>query len=155
MATVLGVNTTAIQAGGLANKLLSGLVDARVKVSLDSYVLAGTEASGTLLEFFIDANGNGLLPSGANVVAILLQVSAAQTALTASVGDGNSATRYASAATSLQTAGTYIIGGKEYVLGTNAGTVNTANGDRFIKITTGGATATAGTLYIVVVYTLD
>lgn len=142
MATVLGTVATVVDSGGLNNAVAQGFLNARVKAMLDSYTIVGTEAAASTITL------GGLLPTGAKVVAIILYVSAAQTSLTVSVGDDASATRYASAATSLQTAGTYLIGGKNYVVGT-------ATGDNQIVLTTGGATATAGTLQIAVLYTID
>ncbi len=151
MATVYGVNTTSIQSAGLANKIAQGQIDGRVKVFHDTYVLAGTEASGTVLIFALQSTGsgvNGLIPAGAKILGIQLAVTAAQTALTMSIGDGNSATRYGSAVTSLQTAGTYLFGGKDYTAGTIAL-------DQYLKLTTGGATATAATLLVDIFYSVD
>lgn len=141
MATVLGVINTLVAAGGVAT-IGQGFIDGRVKVSSDSYVLAGTEASATVITL------GKTLPAGARVLCHILTVTAAQTALTASLGDGNSATRYLSAGTQLQTAGSYIIGGKQYVVGT-------ATSDNQLSFLTGGATATAATLYISTLYTTD
>lgn len=142
MSTVLGTVATVVDSGGLNNAVAQGFLNARVKAMLDSYTIAGTEATGSTITL------GGLIPTGAKVIAIILYVSANQTSLTVSVGDDASATRYASAATSLQTAGTYLIGGKNYVVGTSTG-------DNQIVLTTGGATATAGTLQIAVLYTID
>lgn len=142
MATVLGTVATAVDTGGLNNAVAHGFMNARVKAMLDSYTIAGTEAAASTITL------GGLLPTGARVIAILLYVSASQTSLTVSVGDDASATRYGSALTSLQTAGTYLIGGKQYVVGT-------ASGDNQLVLTTGGATATAGTLQATVLYTID
>ena len=145
MADVKGVVATAVAAGGLSNKVLSGLIDGRLKCMLETYVLLGTEGSGSTITV------GGIMPKGANVVAILLSVTANQSALTVSVGDLESATRYASAITSLQTAGTYLIGGKNYV----ADDTVPATTDRQIVITTGGATVTAATLTVAVIYSID
>jgi hypothetical protein len=141
MADVLGVQNTLVAAGG-PSTILQGFINGRVKVNLDSYVLLGTEASGSTITL------GATLPAGAKVIAHVIYVSAAQTSLTYSLGDGNLATRYASAANSLQTAGTYFVGGLNYVIGT-------ATSDNQLKITTGGATATAGTLQIATLFVLD
>lgn len=142
MVTYKGDVKTAVDAGGLGNTVVQGLIDGRVKCMLDSLTIAGTELSGSVIKM------GQALPAGAKVLAIILYVSAAQTSLTSSVGDGASATRYGSALTSLQTAGSYFIGGQNYVVGTTSG-------DDQLTLTTGGATATAGTLKSAVLYTLD
>ena len=141
---VVGVNRTAWAAGGLANKLLSGLIDARAKIMLDSYTMTATEATGSTLK--LCAN----IPNGANVVAIVLYASVAQSSLTVSVGDGASATRYATTNTGLQSAvpSITILPGLNYVVGT------TTN-DNYLLLTTGGATSTAGIIYAAIIYTMD
>lgn len=140
--TVRGTVATAINTGGIS-QLLGGLVNARVKVMLDQVTLTTDYDSGSTIII------GGVLPVGANVVAIILAASAAQASLTASVGDSGSTTRYASAHTGLQTAVVpVVIGGKNYV-------VATAGSDDQIRITTGGAAATAGTLYAAVLFTTD
>lgn len=143
--TLVATNKTAIDAGGLANKLAGGIVDGRIKCMLDSYTIDASEAAGSTIEI------GGDLPKGAKVVAIILSASAAQTSLTIAVGDGASSTRYANAHTGLQTAsatGCTIISGKNYVIGT-------ATNDEYILITTAAATMTAGTLYAAILYTTD
>ena len=143
MATLLGDVATSVQAGGLSNAVLNGLVDARVKAMLESYTIGGSsETSGSTLDI------GGLLPSGARVVAIVINVSTAQTSATLSIGDDASATRYASADTSIQNAGTYVFSGKNYKTGQSTG-------DLQIVLTTGGATLTAGQLEVAVLYTMD
>ena len=100
--------------------------------------------SGDVIELFGD------LPAGAKIHAIILSVSVAQTTLTYSLGDSETADRYiAATADGLQTAITpIVIEGKEYVIGTIAL-------DSQIILTTGGANATAGTLYAKVLYSVD
>lgn len=143
MAAILMDVATDFQAGGLSNAVLNGLIDARVKAMLDSYTIGGsTETSGSTIDV------GAQLPSGARVVAIIINVSTAQTSLTLSIGDDASATRYASASTSLQTAGTYVFSGENYKTGQSTG-------DRQILFTTGGATMTAGQLEVAVLYTID
>lgn len=145
MATAVGVNATLVASGGLANAVLSGLIDGRVKCMLDYYTILGTETTGSTLTL------GGIMPKGANVIAIILKVTASQTALTVSVGDDESATRYASAATSLQTAGTYVIGGNNYVCDDTTPSTT----DRQIVLTTAAATMTAGTIYAAILYSID
>ena len=145
MADVLGVVATKVAAGGLTNAALSGLIDARVKAMVDTYVILGTEASGSTITL------GGILPKGANVLEIILTVTANQTTATFSVGDAESATRYASAATDLQTAGRYVYAGNNYVCDDTSPTST----DRQIVLTTGGATLSAATLYATILYTLD
>lgn len=146
MATLAATVATAVAAGGLSNKVLSGLIDGRLKCMLEDYTIGGsTEVSGSTIDI------GGIIPKGANVVAIIIYVSTNQTALTLSVGDDESATRYANAITSLQTAGTYLIGGQNYVV--DMTTPSTP--DNQIVLTTGGATMTAGTLKVAVIYSID
>ena len=147
MAANLGVIATLTQAGGLDSSQAHAFSDARVKTFLDYYVLAGTEGSGDTFDFF------KTLRAGMRVIAIMLTVSTAQTSLTISIGDDASATRYASADTSLQSAGTYWFSGLTgatgfYEIGTNTN-------DEQILLTTGGATATAGNLAGAILVALD
>ena len=148
MVTYSGSLQTAIDTGGVlggaSTRFAGGLRDARVKVCIDFLVLAGTELSGSTIKLF------GVIPAGANLVGCRLYVSAAQSSLTASVGDADSTTRYASASTGLQSAvpvTTYVP-----LLGR---VVGTSTSDNQILVTTGGATATAATLYGELYYTTD
>ncbi len=146
MAAIVATVATAVAAGGLSNKVLSGLIDARVKTMLDDYTIDGaTEVVGSTITV------GGIMPKGANVIAIIIFVSAAQTSATLSIGDAESATRYASADTSIQTAGTYVFSGKNYV----ADDTTPTSTDRQIILTTGGATLTAGDLRVAVIYAID
>jgi hypothetical protein len=142
MAAYLADVATKYQAGGLANATLNGLIDARVKANLESYTILGSEASGSTLDI------GAALPSGARVLEICIEVSANQTALTVDVGDDADADRYAAATTDLQTAGFYRYSGSNYKTGQ-------ATGDTQLVLTTGGATATAGQLEIIIYYTMD
>ncbi len=142
MVNYKGTVATAVNTGGLANAVIQGNINAREKIMLDSYTVAGTELSGSTL------NLCGTLPAGAKVLSITISVDNAQTSATFSVGDGASATRYASASTSLQTAGRYTYDGKQYVVGTTSG-------DNGILLTTGGATLTASTIRIEVRFVVD
>lgn len=84
----LGDNATLDQAGG-PNQLTVGLKDARVKANVDSYTIAGTEGAGDTIDL------GAALPKDAIVLAIGLQVSAAQSSLTYQLGDDADADRYA------------------------------------------------------------
>lgn len=142
MATLVATNATLDQAGG-PNQLEQGLKDARVKACLDTYTIGGsTETSGSTLDIC------PALPSKARVLAIGIRVSAAQTSLTINLGDDADDDRYAAASTALQTAGFHWFSGQNYQTGTT-------DGDTQLKITTGGATMTAGTLQVFVLYTMD
>lgn len=137
-----------------ATWLTAGYVNGREKLNIDYYVGLGTEASGSVLYM-----GNPL-PAGAKVLAIDLTSSANTAALTTSVGDLSSATRYASAATDMQTLRRATYNGMidatngGYVVGTNPGTGASASttGDAQIIITTGGATLIAGVIYGCIVH---
>jgi hypothetical protein len=140
------------------NWMTAGYVDGRRKIMLDYYVALGTEASGSTL------NMCAPLPQGAMVLSVDVISSAATSSLTFSVGDLNSATRYANAGTGIATAGVTSYTGMIssttgwYVIGTNPGTGANAltQGDAQIVITTGGATLGTGTIYgIIVNYTTD
>ncbi len=145
MATLAADVATLVAAGGVST-ILSGLVDGRVKVMLDSLTIGGsTEVSGSTIDI------GGLMPKGANVIAIILFVSTNQSALTVDIGDDEDADRYAAADTSLQTAGTYVFSGKNYVV--DMTTASTP--DNQIVLTTGGATMTAGQLEAAVLYSID
>jgi len=150
MTVYKGTVKTAVDAGGVANKLAQGLIDGRVKVMLDSYtVVSGSEPiSGSTLKL------GSTLPTGANIIAIMLAASAAQTSLTVSIGDADSTTRYASAHTGLQTAAGGAANSIVMVSGLNR-VVGTSTNDNIIYLTTGGATMTAGIIYYAVFYTMD
>jgi hypothetical protein len=139
MATVKGTTQTVIDTGG-TGQAAGGLWRVKMKVTLDFYTIAGTEASGTLIKLF------GAFPAGANLISCVLNFSAAQTSLTLSAGDADSATRYGSASTGPQTAGntTFPLLGR---------VVGTSTNDNQLIFTTGGATATAATLFGHATYT--
>ena len=146
MVTYSGTNQTGIDAGGIlqggTTRPAGGLRDARVKCVIDFYTIAGSELSGSVIKLF------GVLPTGANLLEIVLNFSAAQSSLTLSIGDADSATRYVSASTGPQTAGITRVS----LLGR---VVGTSTYDNQILLTTGGATATAATLTGYLIYTTD
>lgn len=143
MVAYKGVIATAVAAGGVANQQPQGWIDGRVKCMIDQIVLAGSELSGSTISL-----GAIPLPDNSTIIAILLSSSVAQTSLTASVGDAGSGTRYATASTGLQTANSLVqVPGKGYV--------TTGTSDTQLVLTTGGATATAGTITSIVLFTHD
>jgi len=138
-----GLVAAAAAAGGLTNVQPQGWIDGRVKCNVDKITLTGVELSGSTIIF-----GNNALPDGSTILAILMSSSTAQVSLTASIGDDGSATRYASASTGLQTANALtLLSGRGYVV--------TGTNDLQIVLTTGGATATAGVITLVILYTHD
>lgn len=144
MASLAADIATLVAAGGVST-ILSGRVDGRVKVMSDSYTLLGTESIADTLDI------GGIMPKGANVLAIILYVDTAQTSMTIDIGDDESSTRYASADTSLQSIGTYVFSGKNYI----ADDTTPSTTDRQIVLTIGGAAPTAGQLEAAVIYSLD
>ncbi len=166
MSNFYSVLATAYQAtvntGGPANWQLPGVIEAGVQVYVDSYTALGTETTGAVIYLFTDGT-NKVLPNGANILKIDFLVSVHSVgALTCSVGDLNSATRYASASSSFATSGTaFTIQGSvsatyvPYIIGTNPSTAGlgaVTNGDNQIILTTGGATLTAGTIITAMLY---
>lgn len=129
-----------------ANWLTAGFINGREKVNLDYYVALGTEVAGSVIYM------GALLPIGAKITAIDLFSSANTASLTVSIGDLNSATRYASADTGMQTLRIKTFSGMVdasvgfYVIGANPTTPTTTNNDQQIILTTAGATLAAGTV---------
>jgi len=144
---LVGVNATALAAGGLSNKLLAGLLDARVKADFDTYITVGTIEDGTSTI----AMGR-VLPKGANIVDVILYLSKALTSsVTLSVGDSNAATRYLNAvATTAAIAVHANLVGEGYIIGTNSG-------DNQILVTFNSANnaVTAAVIGVCVLYTHD
>ena len=171
--TVYGTLATAFNTtgstGGPANWQLPGTFDAPVRCMIDTYVPVGTEAAGSVIYLFTDGI-NKRLPQGANLLRIDFQMASTTSSLTCSVGDKNSATRYASASSSFAAATAFTVScitlatGVAYVVGTNAATTGpgtatpgtVSNGDNQIVLTTGGATLSATTSVIsaILYYTL-
>jgi hypothetical protein len=150
--TLYGVVTTAVAAGGLANKQLSGVIDARVKCHLDSYVTTGANEDATSTIAMCPT-----LPTGANIVGVMLSLSGALTSnVTLSVGDSASAARYlsvvaCSAAIVTDMLGAYgVPGGLAYIVGT-------ATGDNQILVTINAANniVASRTIKIMILYTMD
>lgn len=147
MATVNGVVYAVMIAPPQASTwLTAGYSNGREKVNIDYYVALGSETSGTVILM------GSLLPVGAKVISVAVTTSASTSSLTVSVGDLDSATRYASAATGPATLGISTYNGiidatnGAYVIGTNPATPTATDNDQQIKLTTGGATLAAGTI---------
>lgn len=141
----VGVTGTLIDAAGVST-ILSGLVDARVKCMLDTYVILGTEIVGDTILL------GGSVPIGANIIAIGINVDTAQTSANVDVGDAESATRYSTNDTGIQTANLmFWVSGDNYVTDDTIPSTT----DRRILLTTGGATLTAGNLQFVLLYSFD
>jgi hypothetical protein len=165
MATVKGAVKTIIldssitgvpgTAGGASNWTTPGYIRGAVRVMVDYYVGLGTETAGTVIQM------HPLLDVGAMILYHVLSISTGLGALTVSVGDLDSATRYASASTALQTTGAYLIRPAlgttgNYIIGTNPATPTDADNDRQIILTTAGATLTAGYIIsLMTFYTID
>ena len=147
--TLYGVNATLIAAGG-ESQILQGMVDARVKVMVDTYVTLGSsEDIGSTISM------GPKLPTGARIIDVILSATGSLGAgsTTLAVGDSDTANRYI-AATAI-TADVVMhnsakSGGVNYIIGT-------ATGDNQILITTAGANnSTASvTIKVIVLYALD
>lgn len=149
MATVYGVVSTAVTAGGIGTTpIAQGFIDARVKTMIDQYTALGTETTGTIILM------GAPLPAGAKVIRICIQPSTSTSSLTISVGDGYSATKYVSASTGPATGpSSNFYPGQLYVIGTHS---SAAANDAQIQLTTGGATLAIGTIITCIVeYTFD
>lgn len=135
-----------------ANWLTAGFINGNVNCNLDFYVALGTETSGSVLYM------GATLPVGAKILSIDLLSSANTASLTVSIGDLNSATRYASADTGMQTLRIKTFSGMVdatngyYIVGTNPATPTATNNDQQIILTTGGATIAVNTVIGVAVY---
>jgi hypothetical protein len=144
MADYAGVNQTKIDAGGVANQLAKGTMDARLKVRIDEYEAAAVVAAKIIAVC-------GTLPAGAIIHDVVVWTDAlgANTAIT--VGDSNDAARYISS-TAVNTANLKTsmntIAGDQYTVGTTAG-------DNQLLITAAGPSAATGTIKIAVIYSQD
>lgn len=124
----------------------AGYVNGREKVNLDYYVALGTETAATVILM------GTLLPVGAMIMDVAVLTSVNTSSLTISVGDLDSATRYASADSGPATARITTYSGMIsattgwYIIGTNPATPTTTDNDQQIKLTTGGATLAVGTI---------
>jgi hypothetical protein len=155
MATVSAVQLTAYAAGGVSNWQTPGYIRGAVRVMVDYIVGTSSHTSGTVIQM------HPPLDAGSMILYHVLSASVATSALTISVGDLDSATRYANASTVLQTAGSYLIAPDlastgNYIIGTNPATPTATDTDAQIILTTGGATLGTGTVYsLMTFYTID
>jgi hypothetical protein len=140
------IQTILVAGGKPSTWQLPGLIDGRVKCLIDSYTAVGSgEDAGSVITF-------PALPTGANIIAIILHADTATSGLTVSVGDADVATRYGSALTSLQAAGSFPL----TALGTLPRVVGTSTNDNKIILTTGGAALTSGVKYsVTILYSFD
>ena len=147
--TLYGVNTTLIAAGG-ESQILQGMVDARLKVMVDTYVTTGSsEDIGTTIAM------GPTLPAGARIIDVILAVSGSlgSNSTTLAVGDSDTANRYI-AATAISADvvmhNSAKSGGVNYIIGT-------ATGDNQILITTAGAhnTTASVNIKVIVLYAMD
>lgn len=145
MADVRAVVNTAVNTGGVLNKVLQGLIDGRVKANIDKYTALGTEAAGSTIKF------GKALPTGSNIIGHILVCDGATASLTMSVGDADSATRFLNASTAFQSAANYALA----LLGAGR-VVGTSTSDNQPLVTTGGATLTVGHIWtLITLYTND
>lgn len=146
IATYTATNALAGNVPGPAVWQTAGYINGREKVTMDFYVALGTETAGTVIMM------GAPLPVGAKILAISVTTTVNTGSLTVSVGDLNSATRYASADTGPATARLTSYNGiidatnGAYVIGSNPAVPTTTNNDQQLKLTTGGATLAAGNI---------
>ena len=138
--------------GGVNQWQTPGYIRGDLKVYTDYYVGLGTEVSGSTIRM------HPLLDTGIMILYHVLTVLGSTGSLTMSIGDLDSATRYASASSSAATAGTYIYGSVTstgpYIIGTNPATPTATDTDAQIVLTTGGATVGATNVFgLTTVYT--
>ena len=149
------VIAAAYLAGGIGNWQTPGYIRGAVRVMVDYYVGTSSDTTGSVIKM------HPPLDTGAMVLFHILSASAATSSLTISVGDLDSATRYASASTVLQAAGSFLIAPDltstgNYIIGTNPSTPTATDTDTQIILTTGGATLGTGTVYsLMTFYTVD
>jgi hypothetical protein len=132
--------------GGYGQWQTPGYIRSALLSYTDWYVGLGTEVSGSTIRMF------PLLDTGLMVLYFVYTVVASTGSLTMSIGDLDSATRYASASSNAATAGCYIVGGSltstgPYIIGTNPATPTATDTDAQIVLTTGGATLGATNVF--------
>jgi hypothetical protein len=153
-----GVVANASYYGGLSMKQGPGVIDARVKATIDYYNTTGSEIANWTVAM------GPPLPLGANIVDVRVSVSANLTAgVLVYAGDLVNGSRYISAAPATAAAGyglftaTYgVPNSQQYIIGTTD--TNTSYTDRQITVTLGNATnnSQSGTIVkCTVLYTLD
>lgn len=132
--------------------LTAGFINGRVKCNLDFYVALGNEVAASVLYM------GAPIQVGAKILSIDLLSSVNTASLTVSIGDLNSATRYASADTGMQTLRIKTFSGMVdatngyYIIGSNPAVPTATNNDQQFILTTAGATLAAGTVIGLSVY---
>jgi hypothetical protein len=130
---------------------------------IDYYVAVGSgEDAGSTIEFFPS------LEAGTVVMGFIAYTSGTTASLTFNLGDLDSATRYASASTAWQAAGSTLISSiwasattGPYVVGTNPATSGvftptSTDDDRQILVTTAGTALISTRVYgLILLYTID
>ena len=160
---ILAVMNKAQSVGGVGNWQTPGYIRGNVRCMIDYYVSVGSgEDAGSTIEFFPS------LEAGTVVMGFIAYTSGTTSSLTFSLGDLDSASRYASGSTAWQAAGSTLISSiwasattGPYVIGTNptSGGVfapTSTDDDRQILVTTAGAALTSAHVYgLIMLYTID
>jgi len=162
-ALIKAVMMAAQSTGGVSNWQTPGYIRGNVRCMIDYYVAVGSgEDAGSTIEFF------PLLEAGTVVMGFIAYTSGTTSSLTFNLGDLDSASRYASASTAWQAAGSTLISSiwasattGPYVAGTNpvSGgifTPTSTDDDRQILVTTAGASLASAHVYgLIMLYTID
>jgi hypothetical protein len=162
-AGILAVMNKAQSVGGVGNWQTPGYIRGNVRCMIDYYVAVGSgEDAGSTIEFFPS------LEAGTVVMGFIAYTSGATASLTFNLGDLDSATRYASASTAWQAAGSTLISSiwasattGPYVVGTNPATSGvftptSTDDDRQILVTIWGASLVSAHVYgLIMLYTID
>jgi len=162
-AGILAVMNKAQSVGGVGNWQTPGYIRGNVRCMIDYYVAVGSgEDAGSTIEFFPS------LEAGTVVMGFIAYTSGTTSSLTFSLGDLDSASRYASGSTAWQAAGSTLISSiwasattGPYVVGTNPATSGvftptSTDDDRQILVTTAGAALTSAHVYgLIMLYTID
>ena len=161
--TLRAVMNSAQYTGGVSNWQTPGYIRGAVRVMIDYYVGTGSgEDAGSVIKFF------PTLEAGSVVMGFIAYSSATTTSCTISIGDYDSATRYATGSTAWQAAGSTLISSVwasattgPYVVGTNPTTSGvwvptSTDTDAQIIVTTAGAALTSAGVYgLIMLYTID
>jgi len=147
MSSVKGTNATKYDSPTIDNRMNPGIVDGRVKVFQDTYEAAALEAGSTITM-------GPVLPTGAQILEVILHSDDLANNTTLAVGDAEDTDRYITAtdhgAGSETITRLNAIGGRNYEI--DMTTASTP--DNRILITTAAGAAT-GTIKLTVLYTND
>jgi hypothetical protein len=151
MAEVKGVNRTKADTPTSDNILAGGTLGGRVRVVQDSYTFASEAVNDTIL-LFQD------LKAGATILDVVIDNVVTTNAVTLDIGDSDTPNRYIDGYTAQSLtsnrgavtagAGQLLVGGSQYVVGTN-------DGDDKIIITVLSAIPTDGSIKVTLYYTED